>query len=176
MKKFNLLSKDECLKLLHADSYNGFQRSLIFDDHDLMGLSVKRKSHSKTLSNNDTEDTLSTLHTACENYISQKWNLKLSEWSSPVINRYCVGDYYEPHTDTNSGHACRRAFSCVTFLNDNFGGGELYFPHRDKNFNPKAGVSILFAADELHGSSIVRYGTKFSMVQWILYPAFLCDS
>ncbi len=174
MTTFELLSRDICAKLIAGGLCKGFHQGLIFDEHGDAVRSTRRVSSVTTLDNdNESVQSLSELRAACENSISTEWGIRLCHWTAPVINKYEVGGVYEPHIDAKICHTSRRAFSCVTFLNENFEGGELYFPLQNKIFYPKTGVSVLFPADELHGSELVTSGVKYSLIQWLLYPGFL---
>lgn len=173
MKRINILSKSTCTRIIEICSHINFHKSLIIDDTYKISRSVHRKSNTAILNDQVIHKLLRKLQVACEQSIQEEWGIKLNQWTTPTINRYSEGEYYKTHTDSNKSYLNCRAFSCVTFLNDDFEGGELYFPLKNKSFVPKTGSSILFASDELHGSKIIKSGTKYSLVQFIVYPKFL---
>jgi hypothetical protein len=62
-----------------------------------------------------------------------------------------------------------RDLSVVYFLNDDFSGGELYFPELDFTVEPQAGKLICFPSDHnfIHGVRPVTAGHRYTVVTWM---------
>lgn len=74
------------------------------------------------------------------------------------FQRQYSGVSLDEHYD--QGHDARLVRATVTYVNDNYVDGELYFPDRDLVFRPKAGTMITFPAskDYVHGVKKVGEG------------------
>jgi predicted 2-oxoglutarate/Fe(II)-dependent dioxygenase YbiX len=85
--------------------------------------------------------------------------------------KYNVGEHFKPHIDCimgRSGAEGSRAISAVGYLNDDYEGGELYFPRQDIVVKPTKGSIVLFPSNftHIHESRDVMRGTKYSVVTW----------
>jgi hypothetical protein len=81
------------------------------------------------------------------------------------ISKYFSGSEMGPHTDSFSPKA---NISGVLYINDDYEGGELYFPNQDVRIKPEAGSIIMFPSVEpyVHHSVKVTSGEKY------ISPAF----
>lgn len=104
-----------------------------------------------------------------------------------------TGTYIDPHTDILhihdndyenesldeqikrypylwSGH-----LSILAYLNDDYEGGELYFPDLDYSIKPKKGMLILFPGSlhYQHGVTPVTSGTRYTLSQWSRFKDFI---
>jgi hypothetical protein len=68
-----------------------------------------------------------------------------------------------PHVDQDNGFA-QRMFAAVGYLNDDYEGGEIYFPEIDQSIKPEAGMLVAFHCGPQHrhgvratGGSSLRY-------------------
>jgi hypothetical protein len=59
-----------------------------------------------------------------------------------------------PHVDQDNGFA-QRMFAAVGYLNDDYEGGEIYFPEIDESIKPKAGMLVAFHCGPKH-----RHGVR----------------
>jgi hypothetical protein len=61
-----------------------------------------------------------------------------------------------------------RDFASIIYLNDDYDGGEIYFPALDRVMKPRAGMLVAFTGGWRHEHAVlkVRHGTRFTM------PAF----
>jgi len=82
------------------------------------------------------------------------------------ILRYGESEYYIPHLD--DGKNTRRRVSAVGYLNDDYEGGELWFPNLNFNYYPTAGDIVVFpsGAPFTHEAKPVKQGVKYSVVNW----------
>ena len=82
------------------------------------------------------------------------------------ILRYGESEHYIPHLD--DGKNTRRRVSAVGYLNDDYEGGELWFPNLNFNYYPSAGDIVVFpsGAPYTHEAKPVKQGIKYSVVNW----------
>lgn len=80
------------------------------------------------------------------------------------IKKWDVGQSMGPHCDNYDGHS-NLAFSMVTYLNDSYSGGEIFFPNQDVKIKPKAGSLIMFPSHEpfVHQVLPITSGTRYMM-------------
>jgi Rps23 Pro-64 3,4-dihydroxylase Tpa1-like proline 4-hydroxylase len=103
-----------------------------------------------------------------------------------------TGTYIDPHTDILdidepdyendtyesqiekypylwSGH-----LSVLAYLNDDYEGGELYFPDFNYSIRPKKNMLILFPGNThyVHGVSEITSGTRYTISQWTQFSEF----
>lgn len=82
-------------------------------------------------------------------------------------------DTYESQVDQFpflwSGH-----LSVLAYLNDDYEGGELYFPDHDVTIKPKRGSIITFPgnAHYIHGVKPITNGIRYTMSQWCRFKDF----
>ena len=100
------------------------------------------------------------------NDFKRVWTLSLCHDEGFRVIRYQNKAEYRTHHDHSEHNA--RALSYVAFLNDDFEGGELEFPHFDLTVKAEAGKVILFPSNfpYSHIAHPVLEGTKYSMVSW----------
>lgn len=81
--------------------------------------------------------------------------------------KYRPGEEYKAHYD--GGTSSGRCISAVVYLNDNYEGGHIEFPHFKVKIKPERGMLILFPSNFAykHVAHPVLQGTKYSLVTWI---------
>jgi len=86
------------------------------------------------------------------------------------IARYEVGGHYTVHADAMGTKGGDRIVSSVLYLNDNYEGGELYFPQFDVSYKPTAGSLVLFPSYYTyeHCAKPVKKGTKYCVLSWYI--------
>ena len=93
--------------------------------------------------------------------------------TGPAIVRWPVGARQEPHADKefHTGIEQGRAndfpwydLAGLFYFNDDYEGGELYFPQHGIEFKPKAGAAYYFPGDRFytHGVRPVKSGNRFT--------------
>jgi len=94
--------------------------------------------------------------------------------------RYEEGQHFGMHTDAILGrHEGLRQLSALIYLNDDYEGGETYFPRQQIKFKAKAGDLLLFPSTFCypHEALPVTKGVKYAIVTWfIAYPKVQEDS
>jgi prolyl 4-hydroxylase len=75
-----------------------------------------------------------------------------------------AGTHFKIHAD--HGPAYVATISIVAYLNEDYEGGEIYFPRFDLTIKPKAGDVVIFPSTYIyeHASNDMKSGTKYSVV------------
>jgi hypothetical protein len=76
------------------------------------------------------------------------------------------GDEGTNETDDNNTCAITQ-YGCVVYINDDFEGGDLYYPKLGLSYTPSAGDLVIHGSRIKHGVSKVTSGTRY------VYPSFL---
>lgn len=87
--------------------------------------------------------------------------------------KWDVGGFAAPHSDNSDHDGHPNAFEInkyvgILYLNDNYGGGELYFPDHDIEFKPAAYSYICFpgGVENIHGVKEITEGVRYTMVSF----------
>lgn len=72
------------------------------------------------------------------------------------------------HPDGSRHNTPHRDFASVVYLNDDFEGGEVYFPYAGLRLKPRVGMLVGFrgSADCPHGVTRVTKGVRYTMPGW----------
>ena len=94
----------------------------------------------------------------------------------PYVLWYKPGGFYIAHADADAFdqgnnrwyRAQNRDVSVLVYLNDDYEGGELFFPNFDYTYKPQAGDCLFFPSGNLylHESKPIRSGAKLAVVCW----------
>jgi hypothetical protein len=93
--------------------------------------------------------------------------------TSPALVRWLPGQYQHPHADKemhegeNAGKPNNFPWydiATIVYLNDDYDGGELYFPIQGIEFKPKRGGVYFFPGDKnyVHGVREILVGTRYT--------------
>jgi hypothetical protein len=100
--------------------------------------------------------------------------------TGPTVVKWNVGQYQLPHADKElhkykewggspevEGKPNDFPFYDIAglfYINDDYEGGELYFPEQNIQFKPKAGAAYFFPGDKnyIHGVTEITSGTRFT--------------
>lgn len=106
--------------------------------------------------------------TCVENY-ARSYNLKLTYMEAVNFVKYGVGEHFDVHSDHGYSYIC--TVSSVTYLNDDYEGGELWFKHLDYTIKPEKGDIVVFPSTFIysHASLPVKSGLKYSAVTMFDY-------
>jgi predicted 2-oxoglutarate/Fe(II)-dependent dioxygenase YbiX len=98
-----------------------------------------------------------------------RYNFKMEFMESINFVRYEVGQHFSVHTDHGFSYTC--TLSSLVYLNDDYEGGELWFPYIDLKFKPKKGDVLFFPSTYIfaHGAMPVTEGIKYSAVTMFDY-------
>jgi hypothetical protein len=92
--------------------------------------------------------------------------------TSPAIVRWLPGQRQQPHADKELHEGENRGkpndfpyydIAGLFYINDDYEGGELYFPNQGIQFKPKAGAAYFFPGDMhyIHGVTEIKSGIRF---------------
>jgi hypothetical protein len=105
----------------------------------------------------------------CLEHYCSIYNLKMEFQEAVNFVRYSEGQHFRVHSDSGFSYTC--TVSSVMYLNDDYTGGGLWFPHVDYTYQPEAGDIVLFPSNFLfaHAALPVEQGTKYSAVTMFDY-------
>jgi hypothetical protein len=94
--------------------------------------------------------------------------------TSPAMVRWLPGQLQMPHADKelHEGPDAGKAndfphydIAGLFYINDDYEGGELYFPNQGIKFKPKVGAAYFFPGDMnyIHGVSEIRSGIRYTV-------------
>lgn len=98
-------------------------------------------------------------------HYSQMFNIgELRYWESMNFIQYNEGQHFQEHHDHGYSYNC--VLSAVSYPNDDYEGGELYFRLQDLKVKPRAGDLYLFPSNFMypHRAMPVTSGKKYSIV------------
>lgn len=88
--------------------------------------------------------------------------------TSPAIVRWLPGQLQMPHADKELNDGKPNDFpwydlAGLFYLNDDYEGGELYFPNQGVEFKPKPGAAYFFPGDKnyIHGVREIKSGIRY---------------
>lgn len=111
------------------------------------------------------------LQDAFYNHISEVeslYDLKIDNrydtYNQIVVHRYPEGLFLREHSDYTGEETSGKVVTSLIYINDDFEGGELYFPNLDYRYKSRAGDLVLFPVDDIHthGVSIISSGIRYS--------------
>jgi predicted 2-oxoglutarate/Fe(II)-dependent dioxygenase YbiX len=114
---------------------------------------------------NDTKNPLK----ECIADYEKRYNLQLNYMEAINFIRYGVNQHFQVHTDHGFSYTATTS-SCM-YLNDDYEGGELWFPYLDLSFKPEYGDIVLFPSTYIyaHAAKPVLSGVKYSAVTMFDY-------
>jgi hypothetical protein len=95
--------------------------------------------------------------------------MDLKYWEAFNFIKYGEGQHFQEHHDHGYSYNC--TLSMVSYVNDDYEGGELFFRLQDKMIKPKAGDVYLFPSNYMypHKAMPVISGLKYSIVTMLDY-------
>ena len=104
------------------------------------------------------------IHPNVQDY-GKYWGVGISFYEAFNFVKYeGAGKHFNIHAD--HGPAYVTTVSAVAYLNDDYEGGDLYFPRFDLTIKPKQGDIVVFPSTYVyeHASLPIKSGTKYSVV------------
>lgn len=184
MKNFNIISSNPIIYTFDKFIAENTRKNLI--NHNLtfkksrtrkINASNIRKSHVAYINDKLIEDQI-------YKNLKNKLHFKLSKIEGLQIQKYEENSFYKPHFDVDTSHEKihdknldqQRRFSIILYLNDDFDGGETYFPYLDTIIKPKTNRVLVFEncirgsnfpnPMSLHEGRIVNRGKKLILNSW----------
>jgi len=114
------------------------------------------------------EDTAGAIR-ACMTDYQSRYNINMEYMEAINFIRYKESQHFQVHTDHGFSYTC--TVSSVGYFNDDYEGGELWFPYLDLTFKPEAGDIVMFPSTFIyaHAAKPVISGTKYSAVTMFDY-------
>lgn len=103
-------------------------------------------------------------------HYSRTYNIgELRYWEAMNFIKYGPGQHFQEHHDNGYSYNC--ILSAVSYPNDDYEGGELFFRLQNLNIKPQAGDLYLFPSNFMypHRAMPVHSGTKYSIVTMLDY-------
>lgn len=106
---------------------------------------------------------------AVDNYCKRFNIMELRYWEAFNFIRYREGQHFKEHHDHGFSYNC--TVSLVSYLNDDYEGGGLYFRLQGITYKPEAGDTVIFPSNYMypHQALPVTSGTKYSLVTMLDY-------
>lgn len=108
--------------------------------------------------------------------IKRDYGVEMEWYEYPHILRYSKGGNYRHHSDADKWdpekkcweRVMDRDFSAILYLNSDFTGGALAFPHLNLRLLPQAGMLVVFPSDHrfVHHAEPTLTGTRYALVTW----------
>lgn len=136
-----------------------YKKSDIIKDVSPSGLALQRLA----------DDTVYRQMQAVRDY-TRRYNIgELRYWEATNYVRYGEGQHFQEHHDHGYSYNC--VVSIVSFPNDDYEGGELYFRLQNVTVKPQAGDTYIFPSNFMypHRAMPVKSGVKYSMVTMLDY-------
>lgn len=98
----------------------------------------------------------------------------MNKWiREPEFIKWKPGGGLAPHIDGNERIAPPDlTIGCLIYLNDDYEGGEIYFPEYDYLVKPKKGDLIIFPCHFMHEVKVVQNNCRYTLP---LFYTFLCE-
>ncbi len=161
-KQDNFLTEDECdyLVWLAETQENWPILGAPFWDERNLGFLTVLQRHKYAAS--ATQALCLDIHNKMKNFVSRSF--KSEAYADQLgINRAPSGSWQAPHID-NVPHLDRIA-GCVVFLNDDFEGGEPFYPYYGEKTTPKKGMIYAHSSgiSHLHGVTQIKGSTRYTI-------------
>jgi len=117
----------------------------------------------------DVYTTVASMQKDCLKDYCSTYGISMNYMEAINFVRYGVKEHFSVHSDHGFSYIC--TVSCVSYINDDYEGGELYFPYLDITWKPEAGDSVFFPSTYIfaHASKPVTSGIKYSAVTMFDY-------
>jgi prolyl 4-hydroxylase len=173
----NILSNEECDRLIKYTKYKTLSESTVFNNtsgnNELRNNRISKTTWFK-LHEND-------IVSKCSNIAKTLTNKNDYNLENLQLVYYSVGGYFQPHHDATKDTDVKtlvtsREYTLLIYLNDVEEGGETVFPYLNLEIKPKKGKGILFRTldddnkiiyESLHGGKPVIKGEKWVCNNWI---------
>ena len=112
---------------------------------------------------------LITFKKACVDHYTSQYGISMDYIEAVNFVKYGAGQHFQVHADHGFSYAC--SVSTVGYLNDDFEGGELWFPYINQKYAPRKGDIVICPSNFIysHASLPVISGVKYSAVTMFDY-------
>lgn len=106
---------------------------------------------------------MSALNTKISNLFVDAWEVL----SISSIMRYRPGEGKGPHRDNDGEKDLNNVYGLVVYLNDDYEGGEIYYPSIKYSIKPKKNSVLIHYAGLEHGVSDVISGIRYVLTSFV---------
>jgi hypothetical protein len=153
-----------------TETHYNDEGTVIYDSSYWDGRVASYPTMSKT--NPEMIDLIQSLVARLKPEIDKFFNVE-SEATSPAMVRWLPGNLQMPHADKelHEGENAGKPndfpwydIATIMYLNDDYEGGELYFPNQEIQFKPKRGAVYFFPGDMnyIHGITPIKTGIRYT--------------
>ena len=170
--QLHLVECDFCNALVSATANCGWKASTVAEVRGFSVIEYARDDIRSSLSIGE----LGSAHLMNEIYAAirpmalrvfgEYWGLTRLTTNHPQLTKYERGHFIKTHTDDGAAYP-NRVGSVVTYLSDNYSGGEISFPKFRIQFKPKAASTIIFPSEYVHEVRPIIHGTKYIFLFFI---------
>jgi len=177
----NFLTKEECDAIIRISSDRLFDSAVFKREGDTQDATVRISKQCWLM---DTDDLIIK---NISDRIATRTNTNIRLQEQLQVVKYDPNGFYKPHFDACDSSAedyCERMnrgmgpryITFLMYLNDDFDGGETFFPQINKKVVPQLGKAVLFYSvndngvllqKSLHGGLPVQGGEKWIANKWI---------
>jgi hypothetical protein len=123
-----------------------------------------------------------------EKIISRTYGIDVTDMSGTTVRKWFKGEFQAPHSDCeaqfkwnydtwdisniNNFSSIFIEYAALTYLNDDYVGGEIYFPDHDLEIKPEPGELIFFPGTHfyIHGVREIISGYRYAMMTFFTTP------
>jgi predicted 2-oxoglutarate/Fe(II)-dependent dioxygenase YbiX len=123
--------------------------------------------------------------------IEHESGFRVEDLTGTSIRKWYTGEKQDPHADCeavffrnengiqmesiNNPSSLFIEYAALTYLNDDYEGGEIYFPEYDMEIKPKAGTLVFFPGSDLymHGVRPITSGTRYAIMTFFTTPKLM---
>ena len=165
----DFLTSDECDEIIRLAEEKGLSPSTIYTaTNPTVSDTVNRISEQVWLLNSISESICKKIENISEMPIENQEEFQ--------VVRYKDGGFFKPHFDypeeyaQNESTKFNRYMTFLMYLNDDFEGGETYFPMLNRTIIPKKGKLVYFFNTDLEGNRLpdsLHEGKDIKGIKWI---------
>jgi hypothetical protein len=166
----DFFSEQECREIIDfSESRNDYHKSMILDKAGVVKVDDTRTSYSINLPPAELR-----LYDSLRDRTSDLLKVPKSHIEGLQCVRYAEGQQFHPHWDSNN--LLNRTHTLLVYLNDDFTGGETYFPELMLKVTPERGKALHFLNEDADGNVIqyslhaglpVKRGIKYACNIWV---------
>jgi hypothetical protein len=166
----NIISKNDCDYLIDSAVYsdlwstggNEFWNNRVIGYDSMLGFDKKSAK------------IMYDANMSCRQIIKDSYGLENEVYSDTLqIIRWFPGMEQTPHADDMSNTSIpgfdHREFGSIIYLNENYSGGQTYYPNFDIYITPKAGSIAIHPGDveHLHGVTKIEGETRYTIASFL---------
>ena len=97
--------------------------------------------------------------------VSKLFDNNLHAQMIQMIHKTDKHSFWERHSDNSGGNEIK--YGVVIYLNEDFEGGELYYPNLNQTIKPETGMLVSHSGNEDHEVLKVHSGDRYTLTSFI---------